>query len=175
MPVMCLVRKRDIVTHQSRLDMESYQQHINRPTSHHQGPYFVIGTDIAASTVARILHDNGLDFYIVKTDANEPHARLVAEESSVFPNWMEDRVASICEHHQTNTLDDVSRLLRKNIKVVDEVSDEGLVVFQPPETSTEAEGLPSYLEQSVWQAVGILWSLNSAVKPKSISLQTKLI
>ena len=88
---------------------------------------------------------------------------------------MEDRVASMCEYHQTNTLDDVGRLLRKDIKVVDEASDEGLVVFQPQETSTDAEGLPSYLEQSVWQAVGLLWRLNSAVKAKSISLQTKLI
>ena len=175
MPVMGVVRKRDIVTHQSRLDMESYQHHINRPTSHHQGPYFVIGTDIAASTVARILDDNGLDVHIVKTDATEAHALLDAEESSVFPNWMEDRVASMCEHHQTNTLDDVGRLLRKDIKVVDEASDEGLVVFQPQEISTDEEDLKSYLEQSVWQAVGLLWRLNSAVKPKTISLQTKLI
>ncbi len=175
MPVMGVVRKRDIVTHQSRLDMESYQHHINRPTSHHQGPYFVIGTDIAASTVARILDDNGLDVHIVKIDATETHALLDAEESSVFPNWMEERVASMCEHHQTNTLDDVGRLLRKDIKVVDEASDEGLVVFQTQEISTDEEDLKSYLERSVWQAVGLLWSLNSAVKPKSISLQTKLI
>ena len=110
--------------------MESYQKHINRPTSHNQGPYFVIGTDIAASTVARILHDNGLDVHIVKTDAAEAHALLDAEDSSIFPNWMEQRVASMCEHHQTDTLDDVRHLLRKDIKVVDEVSDEGLVVFQ---------------------------------------------
>ena len=175
MPVMGVVRKRDIVTHQSRLDMESYQHHINRPTSHHQGRYFIIGTDIAASTVARILDDNGLDVHIVKIDATETHALLDVEESSVFPNWMEERVASMCEHHQTNTLDDVGRLLRKDIKVVDEASDEGLVVFQPQEISTDKKDLKSYLEQSVWQAVGLLWRLNSAVKPKTISLQTKLI
>ena len=88
---------------------------------------------------------------------------------------MEERVESMCEHNQANTLQDVGRLLRKNIKVVDEVSEEGVVVFQPQETPTDAEGLQSYIEQSVWQAVGILWRLNSAVKPKSISLQTKLI
>ena len=89
--------------------------------------------------------------------------------------FCKNKVASMCEHHQTNTVDDVGRLLRKGIKVVAEASDEGLVVFQPQETSTDEEDLKSHLEQSVWQAVALLWRLNSAVKPKSISLQTKLI
>ena len=64
MPVMGVVRKRDILTHASRLDVDSYEHHVNRSPGHGESPYHIVGTDIVASSVARMLYDNGLDVCI---------------------------------------------------------------------------------------------------------------
>ena len=175
MPVMGVVRKRDVVTHASRLDVDAYEMHINRPSSHGQGPYFVIGTDIMASSVARMLHDHGLEVRIVEHGAQAKHASLNANEPILFPSWMEERVASMCEQKDINTVEEIGNLLREGISVTDAVPADAIVVHEAQDASIDAEELASLIEQSVWQAVGIVWEINAAVKPKSVSVQTKLI
>ena len=175
MPVMGVVRKRDVVTHETRLDMLAYEAHINRCSTHGEGPFFVIGTDIAASVVARMLHDHGLDVRIVGRATAHQHASLKADDGSVFPVWMEERVASMCEQDDVSTLGDIGILLREGITVVDGVAEGGLVIHDTEDVSIGAESPALLIDHSVWQAVGKIWELHAAVKPQSVSIQTRLM
>ena len=175
MPVMGVVRKRDVVTHETRLDMLAYEAHINRSSTHGEGPFFVIGTDIAASVVARMLHDHGLDVRIVGRATAHQHASLKADDGSVFPVWMEERVASMCEQDDVSTLGDIGILLREGITVVDGVAEGGLVIHDTEDVSIGAESPALLIDHSVWQAVGKIWELHAAVKPQSVSIQTRLM
>jgi len=175
MPVMGVVRKRDILTHASRLDVVTYEKHVNRPSDRSEGPYYVIGTDIIALSVARMLHDNGIKVHLVQSDEEDRYASLHTDEGGLFPAWMEERVSSMCEYNNTNTVEEVGNALRKNIAVADDVPDGGLVVHQTQNERIGMDTLEVYIEQSMWDAVGMLWRINAAVKPKNNSIQTKLI
>jgi hypothetical protein len=39
----------------------------------------------------------------------------------------------------------------------------------------EPNHLAAQIEHAVWQAVEVLWGVNAAVKPSSVSIQTKLV
>ena len=81
----------------------------------------------------------------------------------------------MCEYNNTNTVEEVGNALRKNIAVADDVPDGGLVVHQTQNERIGMDTLEVYIEQSMWDAVGMLWRINAAVKPKNNSIQTKLI
>ena len=172
-PVMGIVRKRDVLTHESRLDLRTYEEHIDRTSG--QGMYFVIGTDITASSVARMLHDNGLEVRMVNHANQGNYASLNAVEGTLFPPWMKERVASMCERADTNTVSDIGNILREGIIMVDDVPSDGVVVYQSQDYAKDSESLAIHIEQSMWKAVGKVWEINAAVKPKGFSIQTKLI
>ena len=177
MQVMGVVRKRDVVTHASRLDLEKYEHHINRNPGLNESSYVVVGDGIVGSAVARMLHDHGLDVCIVAFESNtqQTYASVNADESNMFPSWMEEQVASMCEQKDTNTVDDVAKLLREGITVSDAVPDGWLVVHEGEVSGSDPDNLASRMLESMWQAVGKVWQLNTAIKRPSGSIQTKLI
>ena len=177
MQVMGVVRKRDVVTHASRLDLEKYEHHINRNPGLNESSYVVVGDGIVGSAVARMLHDHGFDVCIVTPESNrqQTYASLNADESNMFPFWMEEQVASMCEQKDTNTVDDVAKLLREGITVSDAVPDGRPVVHEGEVSGSDPDNLASRMLESMWQAVGKVWQLNTAIKRPSGSIQTKLI
>ena len=46
LPVMGVVRKRDLETHQSRLDMETYERHVNRLPTHNNDHSSLLEQDL---------------------------------------------------------------------------------------------------------------------------------
>jgi glycine/D-amino acid oxidase-like deaminating enzyme len=174
---MGVVRKRDVVTHASRLDTDAYEAHINRNPGQNEGPYAVVGDGIVGSAVARMLHDHGFDVCIVASASNrqQAFASLNADEGNMFPSWMEERVASMCEQNDIDTVGDVAEFLRDGLTVSDAVPEGGLVVHEDEVASDEPEELASLMHASMWQAVGKVWQLNTAAKRPSGSIQTKLV
>jgi hypothetical protein len=51
----------------------------------------------------------------------------------------------------------------------------GLVVNEAQPVPPEPSNLAAQIETAVWQAVEVLWGVNAAVKPSSVSIQTKLV
>ena len=175
MPVMGVVRKRDILTHASRLDVDSYEHHVNRSPGHGERTYHVVGTDIVASSVARMLHDNGLDVCIVENEISKQPTLHLAVEDIEFPSWMEERVASMCEQNDINTVNDVAVELRKDLSVVEKVPKDSLQVYESKGELVGAESLSTFIQQSMWESVAHLWQINASTKRKNASVQTKLI
>ena len=88
---------------------------------------------------------------------------------------MEERIASMCEQNGIDTVGDVAELLQEGITVFDAVPEEGLVVHDGEVASGEVGELASLMHESMWQAVGKVWQLNTAVRRPSGSIQTKLV
>ena len=105
----------------------------------------------------------------------DKHDLLKADEIHQFPRWMEERVASMCERNDTNTLSDIAKLLQDGIPIVDAVPLDGIVVHEGEALSGHSDSPASLIGESMWQAVGRVWSINTAVRPKSGSIQTKLV
>ncbi|MDG1549039.1 MAG: deoxyribodipyrimidine photo-lyase, partial [Candidatus Poseidoniaceae archaeon] len=59
MPVMGVVRKRELETHNSRLDTEAYATQINRSPNSQEGVFLVACHSLIDCYVARVLSDNG--------------------------------------------------------------------------------------------------------------------
>ena len=137
----------------------------------------VVGDGIVGSAVARMLHDHGFDVCIVASapSRQQTYASLNADEGNMFPAWMEERVSSMCEKNDIDTVGDVGELLREGITVSDAVPEGGLVVHKGDVASDETEELASLLHASMWRAVGKVWQINTAVKRPSGSIQTKLV
>ena len=181
MPVMGVVRKRDVVTHASRLDVQAYEHHINRNQGHSEGVHYVIGTGIVGSFLARMLQEHGLKVQIMalgNVDLAHQNEELIdALDAGSFPPWLEQRVASMCEDSDVNSVADVARQMRKGFVQVRSLlgSEAGLVVNENQPESSEGENLAALMNHAVWQAVEVVWGVNAAVKPTKTSIQTRLV
>jgi hypothetical protein len=181
MPVMGVVRKRDVLTHASRLDVEAYATHINRNQGHNEGLHYAVGTGIVGSFIARVLHEHGLKVQILASkdgaSLHQHEERIEALDAGSFPPWMEQRVASMCEDPDVNSVADVARQMRKGIAQVRSLlgAEAGLVVNENQPESSEGEHLATLIDRAVWQAVEVVWGVNAAVKPTKTSIQTRLV
>jgi len=181
MPVMGVVRKRDVVTHASRLDVEAYENHINRNQGHSEGLHYVVGTGIVGSFIARMLQEHGLKVQMMALGnvalAHQNEEQIDALDAGSFPPWMEERVASMCEDPNINSVADVARQMRKGLVQVRSLlgGEAGLVVNENQPESSEGEDLATLIDQAVWQAVEVLWGVNAAVEPAKTSIQTRLV
>ena len=179
MQVMGVVRKRDVVTHSTRLDVGGYETHIHRNQSHSKGPHYVLGNDIVSSFIARMLHDHGLDVQMVTSEGKAAdESKIDALDSGSFPPWLEQRVASMCEDSSIRSVADVAEHMRTGLTNIDAVPEdkEGVVVHalaQP--TSDKHNHLGIEIDRAVWQTVEVLWGINASVKPKKTSVQTRLV
>ena len=65
LPVMGVVRKRELETHQSRLDMEAYEQHVTRLPYEQKRPFIIVGAGFAGARAAQILTNYGYDVLVL--------------------------------------------------------------------------------------------------------------
>ena len=65
LPIMGVVRKRELETHQSRLDMHAYAKHVNRLAYKQQRPFIIVGAGIAGARASQILTTNGYDVLVL--------------------------------------------------------------------------------------------------------------
>ena len=91
--VMGVVRKRDIVTHSSRLDTEKYAKHINRLPSVKQDVYLLASEDTLSVFIARVLVDNGYEVFSIG-NGEAPAAPWLNQETGAeqLPNWFTSRI-----------------------------------------------------------------------------------
>ena len=65
LPVMGVVRKRDIETHKSRLDLARYENHVQRKTSEQFHPFIIIGAGYSGAYAAHLLKSYGYDVLVL--------------------------------------------------------------------------------------------------------------
>ena len=64
-PVMGVIRQRDLSVHESRLDMKIYEINTKRPVIDIEHPIVVVGAGYAGAMAARCLYNNGIDVVVV--------------------------------------------------------------------------------------------------------------
>ena len=177
MPVMGVVRKRDVVTHQTRLDMHAYDAHIQRNQSHFDGLYIVMGSGIIATCVARVLLDHGLAVRMVDSSPTQDHEddALDASDVSLFPSWMEQRIASICESSGIATVGDVCAALRDGIEVIESVpTTQHVIVYSDESDVQQSDILSERIEHDIWSAAEQVWLANAIQSAPTDSIQKRL-
>lgn len=94
-PVMGVVRKRDIVTHSSRLDTERYGAHVKRNPSKVDGVYLLQGRNPITSFVANVLSDQGYTAHFTETgDAStstDSIPPLSEHDFQRHPTWLVEK------------------------------------------------------------------------------------
>ena len=105
LPVMGVVRKRELETHQSRLDMTAYERYVTRLPYQQKHPFIVVGAGFSGARSAQILNQYGYDVLVLDkgtipggrsstkrresgtynhgTDAMNPRTNLHADDSIV--------------------------------------------------------------------------------------------
>ena len=120
MPVMGVVRKRELETHNSRLDTEAYAKQINRLPSNVEGVFLVIGNSLIDCCIARVLSDNGYSVNYFEDTTN--HSLKGEDKNSVdteeLPSYMRDRVDSIILKLNTKSVKQISDSLLRGISKV---------------------------------------------------------
>jgi predicted NAD/FAD-dependent oxidoreductase len=62
---MGVVRKRDLETHKSRLDLSRYENHVHRKPSEQSHPFIVIGAGYSGAFAANLLNSYGYDVLVI--------------------------------------------------------------------------------------------------------------
>ena len=120
LPVMGVVRKRDLETHASRLDMAKYAEYINRPISHDNQVFIVYGGTIIEAYIVRLLYDNGIDVYYIPRDATgDADTRIEQEQLDSLPDYLKDRLNSIISQINSDNSSDVAKNLLRGIPTAD--------------------------------------------------------
>ena len=65
MPVMGVVRKRDLETHKSRLDLSKYENHVQRKPSDQFHPFIIIGAGYSGAYAAYLLKSYGYEVLVL--------------------------------------------------------------------------------------------------------------
>jgi hypothetical protein len=116
MPVMGVVRKRDLLTHSSRLDYQRYESHVNRMQANSNGVFLVVGYGVLECLIAQILHSHGFNVYIVQPEQNSPEYEL---QEDGFSEWLTERLESIYDCIGTSSSQEVASYLANGIPVLD--------------------------------------------------------
>ena len=145
------------------------------------GVHYVHGNGIVGSCIARMLHDHGLDVQIVRSRGGMPEYEkertMDALDTCSFPLWMEQRVASICDDSDIKSVSDVAENMRSGLVQIESVpeNDSGFVVHESLLRNSKDEDLATQIDQAVWKVVELLWEVNSTVKARRNTIQTRLI
>jgi len=116
LPVMGVVRKRDLETHASRLDMAKYASYVDRHTSPDDEIFIVYGNSLLECFAARVMYDNGVNvLHISKTVGDWDRGDLTVEQVNDLPEYIGNRLKSIAEKIQSNKLSRISSDLLRGI------------------------------------------------------------
>ena len=116
LPVMGVVRKRDLETHASRLDMGKYADYINRHTSPDNEIFVVFGSSLIECYAARVMYDNGVNVvHIANEHGDSKDLELSVEQINHLPENVSNRLKSIAEKIQSNKISHISKDLLRGI------------------------------------------------------------
>ena len=126
-PVMGVVRKRELETHNSRLDTEAYARQINRSLNSQQGVFLVCGNTLIDCYVARVLSDNGYSVHILSppSDPSVHMTKLTPEILTCLPSYIGERLQSMTEKLATFEIIELSKNL---VRGLTKVSDSQIMV-----------------------------------------------
>ena len=119
LPVMGVVRKRDLETHASRLDLETYAKHIKRNTTQTGATFVVLGSGIVECYIARVLFDNGINVYYLPTQSSDDKTELTDEQLAPLPDYLQGRITSISEKIGSRNLSRLGKNLVRGITIIE--------------------------------------------------------
>ena len=105
LPIMGVVRKRDLETHASRLDMYKYSAYVNRSTNSENEVYVICGNNLIESYAARMMYDNGVNVYHVSgIESIDDNQELNLQQLDTLPLIISDRIKSIANKIKSNKI-----------------------------------------------------------------------
>lgn len=117
-PVMGIVRKRDIETHKSRLDFIGYKNHVSRKNGDSDRVYIIKGNPIFRSLAARIIEDNGYEVVIAKSSSQSTIHKVSRLDLNPLPNWLSDSFNTILKHSNEGEPSELISNLESNISQI---------------------------------------------------------
>ena len=122
MPVMGVVRKRELETHNSRLDTEAYATQINRSPNSQEGVFLVACHSLIDCYVARVLSDNGYTVYLLPSSnaSSVKMSKLSQDIISRLPPYISERLLSICEKLNTFEITELTMNLVRGLREANE-------------------------------------------------------
>ena len=122
MQVMGVVRKRELETHNSRLDTEAYATQINRSPNSQQGVFLVACHTLIDCYVARVLSDNGYSVHLLPppNGLSVEMTKLTPEILTCLPSYIGERLQSISEKLHTFEDTELGKNLVRGISIVNE-------------------------------------------------------
>ena len=129
LPIMGVVRKRELETHASRLDMYKYATYVNRSTSSESEIYVVFGSSLIESYAARMMYDNGISVYHISgVESTDEDQELNLQQLETLPANICDRLKSVANKIQSNSISLISKDLLRGIPSGDFESLEAMTI-----------------------------------------------
>ncbi len=104
-PIMGVVRKRDLETHYSRLDSQKYSEHVNRGNTTSDNLYIVCGNGLQEAYLARVLQDNGCDVILASNNSKYTEETISKLSIKELPSWVKERFDSILMDSNSGEVD----------------------------------------------------------------------
>ena len=104
-PIMGVVRKRDLETHYSRLDSQKYSEHVNRGNTTSDNLYIVCGNGLQEAYLARVLQDNGCDVILASNNSKYTEETISKLSMKELPSWVKERFDSILMNSNSGEVD----------------------------------------------------------------------
>ena len=203
-PVMGVVRKRDVVTHSSRLDTERYGAHVNRNPSQIDGVYILQGRNPITSFVADVLTDQGYSAHFTETgDVSSSIDSIPSLSDHDFqrcPTWLVEKYLALDEEMhvqktraapshvsdgqtEDGSTDHVEHRHHTALSIISMI--EGRLVFTavPPESepssstgrySDHSVPLVEQLRHAAWDLARRMFELHAHQSESAYAVQTRL-
>lgn len=203
-PVMGVVRKRDVVTHSSRLDTERYGAHVNRNPSQIDGVYILQGRNPITSFVADVLTDQGYSAHFTETEdvssSIDSIPSLSDHDFQRCPTWLVEKYLALDEEMhvqktraapshvsdgqtEDGSTDHVEHRHHTALSIISMI--EGRLVFTavPPESdpsfstgrySEHSVPLVEQLRHAAWDLARRMFELHAHQSESAYAVQTRL-
>ena len=162
-PVMGVIRKRDLETHESRLDTEKYYAHVDRLNSQKNQHYVVTGNGLNQAYAARVLKDNGLSVELSAGD-QFPNRLISRIDIRSAPYWVRDRFDSILRNSDSNDTSNLEKSLisNPNKNISKSIVAETIDVSIDKDADNIRETLRNISDVS-WDLAKLVWEKNSHI------------
>lgn len=117
-PVMGLIRKRDIETHKSRIDFITFENHVNRNNGDIEKLYVIKGHPVLTPLICRILEENGYNAVMVSSGENHSNKVISKLNLRHSPDWVRPRFDSILTNSKTSDCESLVESLETGIRQI---------------------------------------------------------
>jgi len=203
-PVMGVVRKRDVVTHSSRLDTERYGAHVNRNPSQIDGVYILQGRNPITSFVADVLTDQGYSAHFTETEdvssSIDSIPSLSDHDFQRCPTWLVEKYLALDEEMhvqktraapshvsdgqtEDGSTDHVEHRHHTALSIISMIEDRLVFTAVPPESdpsfstgrySDYSVPLVEQLRHAAWDLARRMFELHAHQSESAYAVQTRL-